>query len=58
MPNPNVASFMIASLSKDRAIALRTRTSEVGANWVFNTNCLIPAIPIGYELQALQLRRF
>ena len=46
MPNPKVASFMIASLSKDRARALRTRMSEVGANWVFNTNCLIPAIPI------------
>ena len=32
MPNPNVASFMIASLSNDRAMALRTRGSDVGAN--------------------------
>ena len=46
MPNPKVASFMIASLSKDRAMALRTRGSEVGANWVFNTNCFIPAAPM------------
>src|ERR1041384_5686118 len=46
MPTPKVASFMIASLSRDKAIALRTRTSEVGANCVFNTSCLIPAMPI------------
>ena len=27
-------------------MALRTRGSDVGANWVFNTNCLMPAMPM------------
>ena len=57
-PKPNVASFRIASRSKDSAIALRTRGSDVGADWVLRTNCLMPTVPMGMKCKPLSAPLF